>query len=218
MRLILMGPPGAGKGTQGERLSDRLGIPRLSTGDMIRAALEDGSALGERVRGYYEAGELVPDEVVLGLIDVALERPDAREGFVLDGFPRTVAQADGLGRLLAERNLALDAVLSLEVPDAELVERISGRRVCESCGGVTHVHEVGEDAPCPSCGGRLVQRSDDRAETVRTRLAVYREQTEPLLQYYAERPVGLTGVDGVGSPDEVEVRLVAALGAEKAEP
>ena len=212
MRLILMGPPGAGKGTQGDRLSERFGIPRLSTGDMIRDALKEGSDLGDRVRVYYEAGKLVPDEIVLDLIGDALERPESAAGFLLDGFPRTTPQADGLGALLARRNESLDAVLSLEVPDEELIERISGRRVCESCGHVTHVREVGEDeTSCPACEGPLVQRADDEEETVRTRLRVYREQTEPLLEYYASREPGLTAVDGTGSVDEVTERLLASL-------
>ncbi len=211
VRLIIMGPPGVGKGTQGEFLAERLGVPRLSTGDMIRAALQAGIPLGERVRVYYEAGELVPDEVVLGLIAEAFDGSEASGGFVLDGFPRTVSQADGLGELLAGRGLELDAVLSLEAPEEELVDRISGRRVCGSCGLVTHVHAVGEDAACPDCGAALVQRSDDRAETVRNRLAVYRAQTEPLLAYYARSATGLTAVDGTGTPDAVRDRLFETL-------
>ena len=211
VRLILMGPPGVGKGTQGELLAERFGIPRLSTGDMIRAALKAGTALGERVRVYYEAGELVPDEVVLGLIAEAFDGPATAGGFLLDGFPRTVAQADGLGALLAERGLKLDAVLSLEAPERELVARISGRRVCEACGLVTHVRAVGDDTPCPECGSSLIQRSDDQAETVRNRLAVYREQTEPLLEYYARSETGLTAVDGLGTKEAVRDRLLETL-------
>ena len=211
VRLILMGPPGVGKGTQGELLAERFGIPRLSTGDMIRAALRAGTALGERVRAYYEAGDLVPDEVVLGLIAEAFDGPETAGGFLLDGFPRTVPQADGLGDLLAERGLRLDAVLSLEAPEQELVERISGRRVCEACGLVTHVRAVGDDAPCPECGSALIHRSDDQAETVRNRLAVYREQTEPLLEYYARSVTGLTAVDGLGTKEAVRARLLETL-------
>ena len=178
---------------------------------MIRAALKAGTALGERVRVYYEAGDLVPDEVVLGLIAEAFDGPATTGGFLLDGFPRTVAQADGLGVLLAERGLKLDAVLSLEAPEQELVDRISGRRVCEACGLVTHVRAVGDDAPCPECASSLIQRSDDQAETVRNRLAVYREQTEPLLEYYARSETGLTAVDGLGTPEAVRDRLLETL-------
>lgn len=210
MRLIIMGPPGAGKGTQGARLAETFGIPRLSTGDMIRAALKAGTELGGQVREFYEAGKLVPDEVVLGLIAEAFDEPKSQNGFVLDGFPRTVPQADGLAELLSERGLRLDAVLSLEVPDEELVERISGRRVCSSCGTVTHVQEVGEERECPECKGELIQRSDDQAETVRTRLAVYRDETEPLLEYYA-KDVGLTAVAGTGPVQEIQASLLAAL-------
>lgn len=217
MRLIIMGPPGAGKGTQGERLAEAFGIPRLSTGDMIRAALKAGTELGEQVREFYDAGKLVPDEVVLGLIAEAFDEPRSENGFLLDGFPRTVPQADGLGDLLGARGLTLDAVLSLEVPDEELVARISGRRVCSNCESVTHIGAVGDNGvalgdskECPECGGELIQRSDDQAETVRTRLAVYRDETEPLLAYYA-KSVGLTSVVGTGAVDDIQASLVAAL-------
>ncbi|MYC86999.1 MAG: adenylate kinase [Gemmatimonadales bacterium] len=211
MRLVIMGPPGVGKGTQGEFLAERFGVPRLSTGDMIRAAFKAGTPLGERVRAYYEAGELVPDEVVLGLVAEAFDGSEASGGFVLDGFPRTVAQADGLGDLLADRGIELDAVLSLEAPEEELVDRISGRRVCGACGLVTHVRAVGEAAACPQCPAALVQRSDDRPETVRNRLAVYGAQTEPLLAYYARSETGLTAVDGTGTLEAVRDRLFETL-------
>ncbi len=211
-----MGPPGAGKGTQGELLAARFGIPRLSTGDMIRAALKAGTPLGERVRVFYEAGDLVPDEVVLGLIAEAFESPEAAAGFLLDGFPRTVPQANGLAVLLAERGLDLEAVLSLEVPDEELVARMSGRRVCPACGHVTHTRTAGDALRCPDCGSELIQRSDDQAETVRNRLAVYREQTEPLLAYYARSEAGLTAVDGTGTVDDIQELLLAALEGPKA--
>ncbi|MXW56412.1 MAG: adenylate kinase, partial [Gemmatimonadales bacterium] len=200
-----------GKGTQGEFLAERFGVPRLSTGDMIRAAFKAGTPLGERVRAYYEAGELVPDEVVLGLVAEAFDGSEASGGFVLDGFPRTVAQADGLGDLLADRGIELDAVLSLEAPEEELVDRISGRRVCGACGLVTHVRAVGEAAACPQCPAALVQRSDDRPETVRNRLAVYGAQTEPLLAYYARSETGLTAVDGTGTLEAVRDRLFETL-------
>ena len=206
-----MGPPGAGKGTQGERLAAWLEVPSLATGDMIRMALKEATPMGERVRIFYEAGDLVPDDVVLGLIAEALDRQENAGGFLLDGFPRTVAQADGLAVLLSQRNQRLDAVLSLEVTDEELVDRISGRRVCERCNHVTHVRKVGSVLECPDCEGQLVQRSDDETATVRNRLAVYREKTQPLQEYYAKDAVGLTAVDGMGSIDEIQERLLAAL-------
>ena len=167
--------------------------------------------MGERVRVFYEAGDLVPDDVVLGLIAEALDRRENAGGFLLDGFPRTVAQADGLAVLLAQRSQRLDAVLSLEVTDEELVDRISGRRVCETCNHVTHVRKVGSALECPDCEGKLVQRSDDEISTVRNRLAVYREKTEPLQEYYAKDTVGLTAVDGMGFIDEIQERLLVAL-------
>lgn len=206
-----MGPPGAGKGTQGDRIAERLGIPRLSTGDMLREARKSGTPLGREARRYMDAGELVPDDVILGIVDAALGQERAEPGFLFDGFPRTLAQADGLAALLGERDEALDAVLSLDVPDEELIARISGRRVCEACGHVTHTREVGDTTECPVCRGRLSQRSDDREETVRRRLGVYREQTEPLLEYYAKGDAGLTVVDGTGDVEDVAERLFRAL-------
>lgn len=206
-----MGPPGAGKGTQGDRIAARFGIPRLSTGDMLREARKTDTPLGREAQRYMDAGELVPDDVILGIVDQALGAPAAARGFLFDGFPRTLAQADGLAALLGERDEALDAVLSLDVPDDELIARISGRRVCESCGHVTHTRVVGEATECPVCGGPLSQRSDDREETVRHRLGVYREQTEPLLEYYAKSGAGLTVVDGTGEIAGVSERLFRAL-------
>lgn len=208
MRLILMGPPGAGKGTQGDRLAARLNVPRLSTGEMLREARRAGTPLGREAERYMDAGELVPDDVILRLIGEAFDRPDSADGFVLDGFPRTIAQAEGLAALLQGRGRSLDAVVTLGVADEELVARLSGRRVCDSCGHVTHIALVGDAEACERCGGRLVQRSDDRVETVRRRLEVYREQTEPVLEWYAGSGVGLTVVDGTGTKDEVTSRLV----------
>lgn len=211
VRLILMGPPGAGKGTQGERLAERFGVPRLSTGDMLRDARKAGTDLGREARRYMDAGELVPDEVILGIVGEALDGRDDRHGFLFDGFPRTVAQAEGLGELLEARAERLDSVVSLEVPDEEIVARLSGRRVCAGCDAVTHVATAADAEACAGCGGRLVQRADDRPETVRRRLEVYREQTEPVLAYYAGSEVGLTAVDGTGEVEEVFARLTSAL-------
>lgn len=211
MRLVLMGPPGAGKGTQGEMVAERLEIPRFSTGDMLREARKAGSELGREAKRYMDAGELVPDEVILGLIGEALERPSATRGFIMDGFPRTVAQAEGLDALLARRSMSIDAVVTLDVPDEELVERLSGRRVCEDCGTVTHVSVSGDATECAECGGRLVQRSDDMPDTVRRRLEVYREQTAPVLDYYEATAPPVTSVSGLGTIDEIAGRLSGLL-------
>lgn len=207
-----MGPPGAGKGTQGDRLAGRFGVPRLSTGDMLREARRAGTELGERARRTMDAGELVPDHVILGLIEEALDvRAGEKDGFILDGFPRTVPQAEGLRELLARRGESLDAVVDLRVPEDELVRRLSGRRVCEACGEVTHVDVTVEDGACPVCGGRLVQRPDDRPKTVRRRLQVYREQTSPVLRWYEESELPVLSVDGKGAVEEVAERLASAL-------
>jgi adenylate kinase len=206
-----MGPPGAGKGTQGDRLAEWLEVPRLSTGDMLREARRQETELGRLAQAYMDAGELVPDDVILGLIEELLDDEVAQAGFVLDGFPRTVAQAEGLQRLLAARRDRLDVVLNLDVPDEEVVARLSGRRVCEACSAVTHVDVVGGVTDCAACGGRLVQRSDDRVETVRRRLDVYREQTAPVLAWYGSSDVPATDVDGTGSVEDVFVRLTRAV-------
>jgi len=207
---VLMGPPGAGKGTQGARLSERLGVPRYSTGDMLREARRAGTELGERARRYMDAGELVPDEVILGLIAEALERPGATDGFILDGFPRTVAQAEGLADVLSARGETLDAVIDLQVPQEELVRRLSARRVCPGCGAVWSAERAGlaaEGARCPECSTPLVQREDDRPETVRRRLEVYRSETSPVLEWYAGTDVPVLAVPGTGDVDEVERRV-----------
>jgi len=178
---------------------------------MLREARRAGTRLGRDVQRTMDAGELVSDEVILEIVADALEQPGAACGFVFDGFPRTLAQADGLAELLETRGDHLDAVVSLDVSDDELIARISGRRVCREGGHVTHTRVVGDSTECPECGGRLILRTDDEPETVRRRLAVYREQTEPVLEYYARGAVGLTVVDGFGTPDAVAARLEAVL-------
>lgn len=206
-----MGPPGAGKGTQSDRLADELGIPHYSTGDMLREARESGTDLGRAADRYMSAGELVPDEVVLGIVREVLSSGPGRQGFVLDGFPRTVAQAEGLAEILSDQGVELDAVLNLQVPEEELVRRLTARRVCRENGHLTSADEA-EDGRCPVCGGELVQRRDDRPETVRRRLQVYEEQTRPVLRWYREEadpPV--RDVDGTGSVEEVEGRLLDGL-------
>lgn len=209
MRLVLMGPPGAGKGTQGERLAEAYGVPRYATGDMLRAARREGTEMGREAARYMDAGELVPDEVILGIVREALGRPEASDGFVLDGFPRTLPQARGLDAILEERGEALDRVVYLDVPEEELVRRLSSRRVCDECGAVTREGEAG--GPCSACGGELVQREDDRPGTVRRRLQVYWEQTEPVLHRYRTSDVPVDEVDGTGSVEEVTDRLRESL-------
>lgn len=204
MNLMLLGAPGAGKGTQAKMLQEKLGIPQISTGDMLRAARQAQTELGMKAETFMNAGKLVPDEVVVGLIRERLGQPDAKQGFILDGFPRNVAQAKELGSLLADLNLKIDAVLSLEVPEEDLIRRLSGRRTCSQCGAGYHV-EFSPPATaekCDRCGGVLIQREDDREETIRKRLKVYAEQTAPMIAYYKEQGV-LKGIPGTGKVDEI---------------
>lgn len=182
MKLILLGAPGAGKGTQAEILSTRLGIPTISTGNILRAAIEAKTPTGERAKSYMDKGMLVPDEVVIEIVTQRLEQPDCAKGFILDGMPRTIAQAEALDRA----GVTFDRVLSIEISDEEIQERMEGRRVCSRCGAPYHIHArpTKVEGVCDSCGGPVVQRDDDKAETVRHRLAVYHQQTEPLKGYY----------------------------------
>ncbi len=215
MRVILLGPPGAGKGTQAQRLTQKLGIPQVSTGDILRAAVAAGTGLGREAKGYMDQGALVPDSVVIGIIRERLAAPDCARGYILDGFPRTAAQAEALGEMLQALGTPLTAVLSLTVDPEELVRRLGGRRTCGSCGAAYHL----ETAPprraglCDRCGGGLLQRDDDREETIRKRLAVYREQTAPLVAYYRGRGL-LREVDGRGDIDAIFTRICRLLGAE----
>jgi adenylate kinase len=214
MRLILLGPPGAGKGTQAKLLVERLKIPQVSTGDMLRAAVKAGTPLGQEAKQYMNRGALVPDAVIIGLVRERLQQPDCSRGYILDGFPRTVAQAEALEKTLAGLQASLDSVVSLEVPTEDLVLRIAGRRTCRNCGAMYHVRfsPSKTDGRCDACGGPTYQRDDDREETVRRRLAVYAEQTAPLISFYAARGL-LRRVPGTGEIAEIFQRITAALGA-----
>lgn len=204
MRVVLLGPPGAGKGTQAVRIADETGVPHIATGDMFRQAVREETALGLEVKRYLQAGLLVPDEVTIGIVRERLARPDCRAGFVLDGFPRTVPQAEALEGVLAGLGMALDRVVNLVVETEELVSRLAGRRVCGRCGASYHVvsNPPREAGRCDRCGGDLIQRDDDREETVRERLAVYARQTAPLVDYYRGRGL-LVEVNGQQPPDAV---------------
>jgi len=211
MRAVLMGPPSAGKGTQAVRLAAEFGVPHISTGDMFRAAIAAGAELGRRAQGFIEAGKLVPDDVTLGIVCERLAEADAMSGFILDGFPRTVPQAEGLEDILRAQGVRLDAVVLIEVPEDVLVRRVTGRRVCEKCGRVYHMEWNPPPGSACECGGLVTQRKDDLPETVKERLATYRTQTEPLRDYY-DSEGSLVVVNGTGDPDEVFRRITRALG------
>jgi adenylate kinase len=210
--LILLGPPGAGKGTQAERLQEDFSLAHISTGDMLRAQVAEGTELGKRAQEYMSAGELVPDEVILGMIEARISEQDAREGFLLDGFPRNASQADALAATLAESERRLTAALLIEVPDEDVVRRLGGRRVCTKSG---HVYHVEFDPPkregtCDQDGSRLIQRDDDKEETIRRRLEVYARQTAPLIEYYDDAGL-LRRFDGRRTPDEVHDHIRATV-------
>lgn len=214
MKLILLGPPGAGKGTQAKMLTDQFGIPQISTGDILRTAVKEGTPMGVKAKAFMDAGGLVPDEVVVGIVRERLQKSDCAGGFILDGFPRTVAQADALKETLQQLGKNLDAVISLEVDVEALVERLTGRRTCKACGRGYHIKF---DPPkvagtCDICGGELIQRDDDKEETIRKRLEVYHQQTAPLVAYYRTDSL-LTSVDGMREIDTVQLEILSALPA-----
>ncbi|MBQ1511778.1 MAG: adenylate kinase [Selenomonadaceae bacterium] len=212
MHILLMGPPGAGKGTQAANLVTEFGIPHISTGDMFRAAVKEGTELGKQAKACMDAGKLVPDEVTIGIVRERLAKDDCKKGFILDGFPRTVEQADALDGIMKDLGLSITRVLNINVPAEDLIERAVGRRICKKCGATYHVkfHPPKAEGVCDACGGELYQRADDSAGTMKNRLAVYEDSTRPLIEYYKKAGV-YTEVDGRQAIDAVTKGLVEAL-------
>ena len=213
MRLIFLGPPAAGKGTQARRLAAENGIPHISTGDMLRAAVKLGTYLGREAKRYMDRGALVPDDVMIGIIRERLQQPDCEFGFILDGFPRTIAQAQALSELLKSLNTPLDYVINMEVPVEEVLRRMSGRLTCQNCGMMYNLMLDPPKTPgrCDYCGGPLIHRSDDGVETVHERLGIYRQSTKPLIEHYRARSL-LKTIDGTGTIDEIAKRVAEAVG------
>ncbi len=212
MRLVFLGAPGAGKGTQAKRLVEKYGIPQISTGDLLRSAVAAGTPLGKEAKSYMDRGELVPDSVVLGMVKERLSQDDCKKGFILDGFPRNVTQAEALDKMLAEMSMPLDLALNLDVPFEDLMKRLTGRRTCKACGQMYNVYynPPKAEGKCDKCGGELFQRDDDKEETIRKRLEVYKAQTEPLIDYYSKKGI-LKSVEGTGSIDEIFNNICAIL-------
>ncbi len=212
MNLILLGGPGAGKGTQAKKLIDKYHIPQISTGDILRAAVKEGTELGRKAKEFMNAGKLVPDEVVIGIVEERLKQPDARQGFILDGFPRTVPQAQALDGALAKMRAKIDHVVSVDVEEEALVTRLTGRRTCKNCGQMYHISFTPsqKEGVCDKCGGELYQRDDDNEATVRSRLATYNQATKPLIDYYTAKGL-VRPIAGVGSIEDIFNKITAIL-------
>ncbi|MCX5872015.1 MAG: adenylate kinase [Deltaproteobacteria bacterium] len=214
MRIILLGGPGSGKGTQAKMLVDKLGIPQISTGDIFRAALKEGTPMGLKTKTFMDKGELVPDDVVIGVVEERLAKPDLDKGYMLDGFPRTLAQAKALDKILENQGKAISHAVLVDVPDEELVKRLSGRRTCRNsaCGAMFHVmfNPSKKDGICDACGSELYQRNDDNEKTIRERLGVYNNQTAPLIQYYEAKSL-LRKVEGLGPIEQIFGRIEQAI-------
>ncbi|GAB4408571.1 MAG: adenylate kinase [Thermodesulfovibrionales bacterium] len=213
MRLVLLGAPGAGKGTQAKKFIEKYGIPQISTGDILRAAVAAGTPLGKEAKSYMDKGELVPDRVVLGMVEERLKQEDCKKGYILDGFPRNVAQAEALDKLLNDLGMSLDAALSVDVPFDDLMKRLTGRRTCKACSQMYNVYfnPPQKEGVCDKCGGELFQRDDDKEETIKKRLEVYNSQTAPLIAYYSKKGI-LKSVKGTGSIDEIFNNICKVLG------
>jgi adenylate kinase len=213
MRIVLLGAPGAGKGTQAKILIEKYGMPQISTGDLLRAAVAAGTALGKEAKSYMDKGELVPDSVVLGMVEERLKQDDCKKGYILDGFPRNTAQAEALDKMLAALNMSLTAALSVDVPLEDLMKRLTGRRTCKGCGQMYNVYfkAPAKEGVCDKCSGELFQRDDDKEATIKKRLEVYTAQTEPLIGYYKNKGI-VKSVSGTGSIDEIFKKVTEALG------
>jgi adenylate kinase len=212
MNLIFLGPPGAGKGTQAKNIIAAYNVPQISTGEILRAAIKEGTEIGKQAQSYIEAGDLVPDEVVVGIVDERLKHDDCNGGFLLDGFPRTIPQAEALEKKLSAAGKNIDHVVSLEVPEEELLARLTGRRICKACGQEFHVKfkPTAKEGICDLCGGETYQRADDNEESISKRLTEYKNQTQPLIAFYKERNC-LRPIEGLGNFDEIFDRIKTAL-------
>ena len=213
MRIVLLGAPGAGKGTQAKKIIEKYPIPQISTGDLLRAAVAAGTALGKEAKSYMDKGELVPDSVVLGMVEERLKKDDCQKGYILDGFPRNTKQAEALDKMLASLNMSLSAALSVDVPFEDLMKRLTGRRTCKACGQMYNVYfnAPKKEGICDKCGGELFQRDDDKEATIKKRLEVYNAQTAPLIDYYGKKSI-LKSVAGTGSIDEIFNKVCSSLG------
>jgi len=214
MKIIMLGAPGAGKGTQAKMIADKYGVPHISTGDIFRANIKEGTELGKKAKTYMDQGLLVPDELVVDLVVDRVKNPDCEKGYVLDGFPRTIPQAECLDKALAEMNDSMDYAINIDVPDENIITRMGGRRACVGCGATYHVVNIPpkKEGICDRCGGELILRDDDKPETVKKRLDVYHEQTQPLIDYYTKKGI-IKDVDGTQQMDDVFNAIVKILGA-----
>ncbi len=209
MRIVMLGAPGAGKGTQAARISEKFDIPHISTGDVLRGEINKGTEMGLKAKEYVESGKLVPDELIIDIIEDFIKNDSVKEGFIMDGFPRNLAQAKKFTKMIEKNDLSLDKVVNIAVDYDEVIKRLGSRRICEKCGNITSIYES-KDGKCPECGGRLIKREDDKEEVIRERLDVYEEQTRPLIEYYKNRGI-LLNIKGHGTEDEVTERILNNL-------